>query len=700
MTALRVAENLLPPVTNGTSLGPHASETEYMAFVKKRQRPASWPSARKAFRDFVATYPDFDLWLREDLPNRVGRLRGEGVDTGQLTNIVSYRARPYLVYAALTGRIALPWDYLLAIKICNVWEKADDLGLPLSGHAHSLANDAVAAGWTRGRAWQAIGFCLPRFVLRHGDPAVVHRLTSEMFDVLRGEIEDLYTTVDPSCLMSWVNDERLGREAAASTFACHALHAQLGLVVDGPTRSIRTTSPRKLTPIVPPTIQSAFDAWTQLDEQRGTPLSTRRNHDLNLRYFATFLSEAAPEVTDLAQLNRAHVLDYLHWLKERRSTRPPHTPLTATTRTQALATLSLIMRDLHENELADVPGYSLIHSTDYPKKVRRLPRFIPKADMRKLTAALDTLEDPYQRAAILIARWSGARRDEIRRLELDALDVYADGTFRLRIPAGKTGKERQVPLAAEAGEALQAVTQLRERDRDLGVIDRVTGDRVRYLFMRNGRLLSSQFLFDHALLRVCREAGLVRGDGGQLITPHRFRHTLGTDLAEQGARWRTIMSILGHESASMTMVYAHISDPTVKADYEKVVAAGAHIAGPAAELIRDHTIPQRELDWLKSNFYKSEMELGACTRIPEEGPCECDLFLTCSKFFTTKDHAPRLRRRWHREKELIADATERGWPREVERHTQIQRRLEQLLRDLDEAAPAPDTTLDVQMADD
>ena len=65
--------------------------------------------------------------------------------------------------------------------------------------------------------------------------------------------------------------------------------------------------------------------------------------------------------------------------------------------------------------------------------------------------------------------------------------------------------------------------------------------------------------------------------------------------------------------------------PRGEADYEKVVA-GSAIAGPAAVRIRNHEMTQRELDWPKSNFYKSEMELGPCTRLPEEGPCECDLF--------------------------------------------------------------------------
>lgn len=42
--------------------------------------------------------------------------------------------------------------------------------------------------------------------------------------------------------------------------------------------------------------------------------------------------------------------------------------------------------------------------------------------------AVRKLPCPFQRAALLMARWSGARRGEIRRLELGCLDSYPDGT--------------------------------------------------------------------------------------------------------------------------------------------------------------------------------------------------------------------------------------------------------------------------------
>jgi hypothetical protein len=58
--------------------------------------------------------------------------------------------------------------------------------------------------------------------------------------------------------------------------------------------------------------------------------------------------------------------------------------------------------------------------------------------------------------------------------------------------------------------------------------------------------------------------------------------------------------------------------------------------------------------------------------------------LTCPKFLTTTEYAPKLRARLEREEELITDAEVRGWPREAERHQATQRRITQLLSDLDE----------------
>jgi len=78
------------------------------------------------------------------------------------------------------------------------------------------------------------------------------------------------------------------------------------------------------------------------------------------------------------------------------------------------------------------------------------------------------------------------------------------------------------------------------------------------------------------------------------------------------------------------------------------------------------------------------LELGHCLRLPQEGPCEYDLYLTCAKFITTLRYAPRLRERLCLERQLADDAEERGWSREVERHQRTVARLRALLDELGE----------------
>ncbi|WP_328379848.1 hypothetical protein OG372_34645 [Streptomyces sp. NBC_01020] len=38
-----------------------------------------------------------------------------------------------------------------------------------------------------------------------------------------------------------------------------------------------------------------------------------------------------------------------------------------------------------------------------------MPRFIPAQDLDRLMPAIDAIACPFQRAALLVARWSGAR---------------------------------------------------------------------------------------------------------------------------------------------------------------------------------------------------------------------------------------------------------------------------------------------------
>ena len=181
---------------------------------------------------------------------------------------------------------------------------------------------------------------------------------------------------------------------------------------------------------------------------------------------------------------------------------------------------------------------------DIPPMPDRIPRFIPKPQLDRIAEAIRQLPDPYQRTALTIARWTGARRGEIRRLRLDSLDAYPDGYPRIHIPVGKTLRERVIPLHPEAAAEVQTLQALHRGQRP--VRDEKTGVPTRYLFTRRGNLLSDNYLLDYGLRAACIAAGMEIVNGHLPITPHRFRHTVGTTLAERGASLNTIMKMLGH----------------------------------------------------------------------------------------------------------------------------------------------------------
>jgi integrase len=655
--------------------GGHAPRTIYAAFL---QRSALTPASQDTYLDqyeaFVRHYPDLKVWLQAPLVERVGRI----VHHGQaiVTCRCAYKARPYLLFLALHGYLPLDWSWLLAVPRLRIEGLFERLGV--QAVIRQWMDEAVALGYQPVVVRQAIPWGLSRLLLHagHHDPARVSATdVTNLRAAVRAfsdhpEVAQLYGSVEQ--YRQVIQKSRLSEVHLLEVVLYH--------------RGQSSTEPRKCMPVTAreplpkPRMEAVLARYLTARRLTDRP-STIARLDTSLRRFICWITEQDPAIESFAEVTREHVLIFAEALT---SMVDPQTgqPFALLTRRGYLACLSVFFRDVAAWEWPEVPTHPLLAVGDLPRIPQRVPRYIPDDELERLMAAVRALPCPYQRAALLVARWSGARRDEIRRLEVGCLDQYPDGTPRLRIPAGKTKQERLVPVHPEAAEAIREVQALRSQAR--GLRDDLTGTVTHYLFLHHGKLFSATYLFDTALKTACEAAGLVGPDGRPTITAHRFRHTVGTQLAEHGAKLHTIMRILGHTSPSMSLVYAQISDKEVRADYERVLGPGAIIAGPCAESLRTGTLSAAAIDWLKTNFFKTELELGHCLRLPQEGPCECDLYLTCAKFVTTPEYAPRLRARRRVEQLLIADALARGWEREVERHRRVIARVEQLLTDLGE----------------
>jgi integrase len=682
--AALTATSVTPP---GRPRRRHCPEAEYVAYVRDQDIHPSYRNDKlRRYRRFTATWPRMADWFAAPLVERVGRLPGE--THKEPSYPISFYARPYLLFLALRGYVTFDYAWMFGAGQIRIIDAATAMGLELG--TGELVEEAVALGYNRGSLSQAMRWTVGRIALHSG----IRRAGEITDDHITEALEAVRRFSERDDLRFFYPSAQNYRDNASKQWITHLHQLQVVLFHRGQV----TTQPRKLMPswkpplVLPPRMQVVADTWLAARRLTDAP-ATVVKLELAVRRFGEWLGEHHPDVVSYADVTRDHCLAWLQDLAESPTERTGK-PLSAVSRIQRVSGLSQLFRDTAAWEYADVPGYAPLNARDAPKKAMRVPRFIPDHELDLVMPVINQIPCPFQRAALLVARWSGARRDEIRRLPLDCLDRYPDGTPRLRLPGRKTYKERVVPLHKDAGAALQHLIDLRRSAPERPFTDERTGEQVRYLFMSHGKLLSTYYLFETPIQEACKAAGLVRpggrgGKGRGTVTAHRFRHTVGTQLAERGAKLHTIMKVLGHSSVSMALVYAQISDHEVLRDYKSVLAPGAVIAGPAAVDLKSGVLPDEAVHWLKTNFFKTELELGHCLRLPAEGPCECDLYLTCAKFVTTGDYAPRLRERRRVELALAEDAAVRDWPREVERHQCTATRLEKLLDDLGEPLEDP-----------
>jgi integrase len=653
----------------------HCDDGEYEAFLAGLPVTQGFRAMRRRYRRaFVKRWPAIEDWFTAPFEERVGRLCGE---TQKRPNFpASYRARSYLYYLALTDRLRLDFRWLLAIGDLCVAPIAEGLGLDLG--IKKLAEQGVRHGYDRASVATSMTWVIPRIAL-HGGVRSVDDLRYSHIGALLNAIERFGDLHDVGKFRdSTTSDLRWYWRTNVRQLQLLLFHR--GQISEYP--ALPSKRPRP-SPSDRPNMQVAIDRWVAI--RRLTLNAYTVDHQVvSLRHFMTYLATTIPQVERFSDLTRDQALGFVSAMTKEVRSRTSQ-PLSAAARRARISTVIMFFRDAIAWGWPDMPSRPLLDHRDMPRLPERIPRYIPTDELARLMAAVAQLSCPYQRAALLVARWSGARRGEICRLSLDCLDTYPDGTARLRIPAGKTMKERVVPLHEEAAEALRTIIAERRSALERPLPDRRTAHKLQYLFLRRGRPMSTTSLFDYALRDACRTAGLVDANGRPAVTAHRFRHTVGTQLAERGAKLHTIMSVLGHESPHMSMIYARISDAEVLRDYRSVLEPGAVLADAGAEAIRTGALGGPAIDWLHSNFLKTELELGHCLRLPSEGPCECDLYLSCSRFVTTPAYAPRLRERRALELTLADDARERAWTREAERHCGIARRIEQLLSDLGEA---------------
>jgi integrase/recombinase XerD len=174
-----------------------------------------------------------------------------------------------------------------------------------------------------------------------------------------------------------------------------------------------------------------------------------------------------------------------------------------------------------------------------------IPRTISEQEVERVLAACDA-ESEYglrERAIMLLLARLGLRSGEVIRLRIDDID-WVRGCVLVR--AGKTHRERSLPLTQEVGDALAAyVRQARP----------VSMHRELFLRWRPPfRPLCRSVSICTLVQKLLKHAGISVHRPGA----HTFRHSLATGMAINGVTFKAIADVLGHGSIASTEIYAKL----------------------------------------------------------------------------------------------------------------------------------------------
>jgi site-specific recombinase XerD len=421
----------------------------------------------------------------------------------------------------------------------------------------------------------------------------------------------------------------------------------------------------------------------------ATTLRPTTVHDKaeNLELFFVWLDAEHPEIVRLRDLTRGVVEEFLAWNHGRpsRGRRRRGEPVSVSRQHQAVSVLRTFIDDLIFWEWPDRPPRPLVHSSDLPKLLHHVPRALtPTVDLA-LMAGVAQLDDVAARSAIRILRGTGMRLGELLELELDCLlDFPSRGTW-LRVPIGKLGTERTVPLDDETLAAFDEWMARRGRQR--AVPHPRTGLPADLLFLIRGRKMGEGRV-RKGLAQAVRLAGITDHRGQPLhVTPHQLRHTYGTALINGGMSLQALMALLGHVTPEMTLRYAHLASDTIRDAYDDAMTKvrsrrPVFVAGTGGAFVPDR------VQWLHAEMLKSRLTGGYCARHPAAGPCPyANVCEQCDNFAPGKEFTGVLGAQLADVVALRDDAADRGWAAEADRHARVIESLQGHLNRLERNTP-------------
>lgn len=140
-------------------------------------------------------------------------------------------------------------------------------------------------------------------------------------------------------------------------------------------------------------------------------------------------------------------------------------------------------------------------------------------------------------------------------------------------------------------------------------------------------------------------------------------------LANAGMSLQGLMALLGHHTPEMTLRYATLASPTLRAAYDDAMTK-ARRRLPIIAVGRP-AVPTK-VDWLQSEFLKTRVAHGYCSRHLAAEACPyANICEQCDNFVPAPENADTLAAQLADIRTLHADAQARGWDSEANRHARV-----------------------------
>ncbi|WP_327101540.1 site-specific integrase [Nocardia vinacea] len=330
---------------------------------------------------------------------------------------------------------------------------------------------------------------------------------------------------------------------------------------------------------------------------------------------------------------------------------------------------------------ARLPAEASFFTQDYPKRDERAPRALPDNVMAQLEQPinLDRWDNPTYRLITLILMRCGLRITDTTRLRGDCVVTDADGAPYLRYFNHKMKRDALVPIDEELRELING-----QRQR---VLQRWQAS-IPWLFPRPTKNITGEHpvgssTYRLALYRWLEYCDIRDEHRAQVrLTPHQWRHTLGTRLINRDVPQEVVRKILDHDSPQMTAHYARLHDTTVRRHWE--AARKVDINGDTVRLDPDG--PLAEAAWAKQRISRVTQALpnGFCG-LPVQKSCpHANACLTCPMFITTPEFLPQHRNQRQQVLQIIDAAEARGQQRLAEMNKGVLTNLNQIIDALDD----------------